>query len=145
MGAASIWKRPLIKKYYLTPYFCGLYSRAACNQERLLMARLRYLKILNIKFTNLVTSIGCGVTFGLKDGIGMGHKLFWFNQLHQILHFLTHPFRNNFVIFSFIGITCSPLEQSPGFRPFLTIQISQSNVVTPEILKNKWKNMRNAF
>ena len=43
-GAAFFRKRPLIKKYYLTPYFCGLYSRAACNRERLLMARLRYLQ-----------------------------------------------------------------------------------------------------
>ena len=41
-GAASIRKWPLIKKYYFKPYFCGLYSRAACNRERLLMARLRY-------------------------------------------------------------------------------------------------------
>ena len=39
-GAASIQERPVIKKYYLTPYFCSLYSRAASNQEQLLMARL---------------------------------------------------------------------------------------------------------
>ena len=31
-----------LKNIILTPYFCGLYSRAACNRERLLMARLRY-------------------------------------------------------------------------------------------------------
>ena len=48
-SAAFIRKRPLIKKYYQTPYFCGLYSRAASNRERLLMARLRYFIALDTK------------------------------------------------------------------------------------------------
>ena len=33
--------RALFKKYFLTPYFCGLHSRAASNIERPLMARVR--------------------------------------------------------------------------------------------------------
>ena len=32
-SAASIQKRPLIKKYYFNPYFCGLYLSAACNES----------------------------------------------------------------------------------------------------------------
>ena len=41
--AASIRKRPLIKKYYLNLYLLGPYSIEASNGERLLMARLQQL------------------------------------------------------------------------------------------------------
>ena len=43
MHAVSTQERLILKKYYFEPYFCGYYTREVNKQERLMMARVRYL------------------------------------------------------------------------------------------------------
>ena len=40
--AVSTQERLVLKKYYFDPYFCGYYTREVNKQERLMMARVRY-------------------------------------------------------------------------------------------------------
>ena len=46
-GVASIQEWPLFKKYFIMTNFFGLYSSAASDRERLLMARYSTLNLQN--------------------------------------------------------------------------------------------------
>ena len=50
--AVTTQERLVLKKYYFDPYFCGYYTREVNKQERLMMARVRYLNSLTMAFQN---------------------------------------------------------------------------------------------
>ena len=46
--AVTTQERLVLKKYYFDPYFCGYYTREVNKQERLMMARVRYVSFLPV-------------------------------------------------------------------------------------------------